>query len=138
MSAQLAVAIGALCLALATSDATSSATASRAHLPNCGSSTAPKASIYEEFIHKIVVADDDTASRRMLKFKKTKAAKWVTDEATCERAIASLNKSFFEIPIKGPIYLMQTGSDYAGFASPNDILFHFDRKFKIIASGAWQ
>ncbi|MEO8878922.1 MAG: hypothetical protein ABI446_00845 [Gemmatimonadaceae bacterium] len=138
MSAQLLVAIGALCLALTTGDAASSTAVPRTHLPKCGLSTGPKASIYEEFIHKIVVADDDTASRRMLKFKKTEAATWVTSEATCERAIASLNKSFFETPIKGPIYLMQTGSDYAGFASPNDILFHFDRKFKIIASGAWQ
>lgn len=111
-------------------------------LPYCGLSTGPHSATYAAFINKIVVTDDDTASRRILKFTKVASATWVTDESKCQRATASLDATFWSAPRGGPIYLMQVGTDYAGFpgdphSAGNAILLHFDSNFKVVASGVW-
>lgn len=114
----------------------------RAALPYCGLSTGPHAATYADFISKIVVSDDDTASRRILKFTKVASATWVTDETKCQRATAWLDANYWTAPRGGPIYLMQVGTDYAGFpgdphSAGNAILLHFDSNFNVVASGVW-
>ena len=111
-------------------------------LPNCEPSSDPDASTYSDFINKIVVLDDDTASRRIMKFSKATSATWVTDETKCQRAIASLDTKFWTAARGGPIYLMQVGTDYAAFpgdakSKGNSLFFHFDSNFNIVASGSW-
>jgi hypothetical protein len=111
-------------------------------LPNCEPSSDADASLYSDFINKIVVLDDDTASRRIMKFSKATSATWVTDEVKCQKAIATLDTKFWTAARGGPIYLMQVGTDYAAFpgdakSKGNSLFFHFDSNFNILASGAW-
>lgn len=111
-------------------------------LPNCVPSTDPDASTLSDFINKIVVLDDDTASRRIMKFTKVASATLVTDETKCQRAVASLDSKFWTTARGGPIYLMQVGTDYAAFprdshSRGNSIFIHFDSNFNIVASGVW-
>jgi hypothetical protein len=113
-----------------------------AFLPYCGLSTDRHASTYSAFINKIVVLDDDTASRRIMKFTKAASATWVTDESKCQRATQSIDTTFWSAPQGGPIYLMQVGTDYAAFPGArhviaNSIFLHLDSNFKVVASGAW-
>ncbi len=114
----------------------------RAALPSCGLSTGKHASSFADFVNKIVVTDDDTASRRILGFTKVASATWVTDEAKCQRAITRMDANYWTAPRGGPIYLMQVGTDYAGFpgdthSAGNPMILHFNSNFNVITTGVW-
>lgn len=113
-----------------------------AALPSCGLSTGKHASSFADFVNKIVVTDDDTASRRILGFTKVASATWVTDEAKCQRAITWMDANYWTAPRGGPIYLMQVGTDYAGFpgdthSAGNPMILHFNSNFNVITTGVW-
>jgi hypothetical protein len=129
-----------LCL-VALSVSAASLTAAKPAKVTCGSSTAPLGQALTWAVQRMTV-DGDTDTQHILAFKTISPTSWVTDETTCKKILATVDKRW-SAPRGGPVYVMQVGPDYAVIqgdrkSGPNRVVMHVDSAFKFVAGIVWQ
>ncbi|MDQ2929613.1 MAG: hypothetical protein M3Y05_02165 [Gemmatimonadota bacterium] len=94
---------------------------------------------------KTVMDSSDVETGDILRFHPVRNARvlWVTDEAKCRKAVATLDAQWPD-PHGGPVYLLQIGSEYAAVqGDPRSIanfaIVHLGEYFEILGNPiVWQ